>query len=122
MRVMYLVAPTIESGVEDALGRGWVQIARARFVTGENVDVRVVTRFSHMVPFAGPETRMVKAAGYESGGDLLPCYQDRWLEDMAQFEEFVRVGNGVWVGEEKGEEPAGAVEADPVLGKKAKRA
>jgi hypothetical protein len=93
--MIYLVAPAVHVGAAHAAASGWVRIAARRFVTGEGTDVRLVVRFSEMVPLMGAETPMVKAAGYEEGeGVLVP---DNWLRDMERFEEFAKKGNGVWV-------------------------
>ena len=94
-RVMYLVAPSVEAGVADALARGWRQIARTRFVTPENNDIWLVCRFNEFVPFRGEATPMIKAAGYDEGEGALVL--ENWIKDMERFEEFVESGAGEWV-------------------------
>ncbi len=91
---MYMVAPSTEAGVADALARGWRQIARTRFVTPENNDIRLVCRFNEFLPAPGV-TPMIKAAGYEDGEGALVL--DNWLRDMERFDDFVASGRGVWV-------------------------
>lgn len=93
-RVFYLVCPSVEAGVEDALGRGWRQVARARFVTDANEDVRLVTRFQEMIPFPGV-TPMVKGRGYDSGEGTL--FLERWIEDAGRFDAFAASGQGEWL-------------------------
>jgi hypothetical protein len=94
-RVMYLVAPSVEAGVADALARGWRQIARSRFVTPESNDIWLVCRFNEFVPFRGEATRLIKAAGYEDGEGALVL--ENWIKSMEKFDEFVESGQGVWV-------------------------
>ncbi len=91
---MYLVAPSVEAGVKDALARGWQQIARSRFVTPEKNDIVLVCRFNEFVPAPGV-TPMIKAAGYDEGEGALVL--DNWIRDMGRFDEFVASGRGVWV-------------------------
>jgi hypothetical protein len=93
-RVFYLVAPSVEVGVASALGRGWSQVARTRFVTEANEDVRLICRFHDLVPFPGV-TPMVRAEGYEDGTGAFSL--DRWVEDMGRFDDFVGSGRGEWI-------------------------
>jgi hypothetical protein len=96
--VFYLVAPSVEVGVADAASRGWRQVARARFVTAEKEDVRLICRFNELVPFPGGSTPMLRAAGYAEGAGLVEKHAlERWLEDMGRFDEFAESGEGVWL-------------------------
>lgn len=96
-RVFYLIAPSVEVGIADAVGRGWRQVARARFVTQQNEDVRLITRYHDLLPFPG-STPMVRARGYADGAGLAEKHAvDRWLEDMERFDGFAASGQGVWL-------------------------
>lgn len=99
MRVFYLVSPSVAVGISDAMSRGWRQVARGRFATGKNDDVRLITRFRELVPnekmgLPGP-TQMFRGLGYEDGEG---CFSlDRWIDDKGRFDEFVASGAGVWM-------------------------
>jgi len=98
MRVVYLVAASLDQGVKDCRERGWQQIAYTRFVTPERNDVRVVCRGSDVTPFAG-RTPLVKGSDYDEGpGEKAPQHmQDSWLKMRIDVDRFVEEGNGEWV-------------------------
>lgn len=97
MRVFYLVSPCIDGGIAEAKSRGWTQVARARFVTPDNEDVRLICRFSEFVPIPGG-TLMIRGQGYADGEGLAEKHRlEKWIEDMERFEAFVASGLGEWV-------------------------
>jgi hypothetical protein len=98
MRVVYLVAASLDQGVKDCRERGWQQIAYTRFVTTTREDVRVVCRGSDVTPFAG-RTPMVKGSDYDEGpGEKAPEHmKDAWLKMRIDVDRFVEEGNGIWV-------------------------
>jgi len=94
--IAYLIAPTEEQGIEEALSRGWTGIARLRYVTSRKDDVRIVARATDMVPFGG-QTPMMRGRGYKSGGDLTEGQKVAWEKNREEFNRFAIEGNGVWV-------------------------
>jgi hypothetical protein len=84
--------------VADAASRGWRQVARARFVTAEKEDVRLIWRFNDLWPFPGGETPMLRGRGYEDGEGLVMEHAlDLWIRDKQRFDEFAESGEGVWL-------------------------
>jgi hypothetical protein len=102
-RVLYLVAATEAQGDRDAAARGWVKIARARFVTPEPAkdDVRVVWRLDELIPLPGG-TLMIKGSDYEDGSES-EWEMKRWAGndgregEKDRFDRFVAEGNGEWI-------------------------
>ena len=87
--IVYLVAVSEIEAFKDAGRRGWERIARNRFVTQAKDDVRVVRRFTDLVPSKDGPTRLVKAADF-------PADPEEGT-DAAEFERFVAAGHGVWI-------------------------
>lgn len=85
---MYLVCASDAAGFADAEARGWTRIARSRFATPAKDDVRVVRRFSDMVPLPG-RTPLVKAADFPA--------EPASGSQAALFAEFVAAGSGEWI-------------------------
>lgn len=86
--ILYLVCADDEAGFADAAARGWTRLARSRFATQAKDDVRVVRRFSDMIPLAG-KTMMIKAADFPD--------EPKAESQAALFEAFVASGSGEWV-------------------------
>ncbi len=100
-RVVFLVAPSEAQGLQDAAARGWVRIARSRFVTQEKDDVRLACRMDDILVVPGG-TLMIRGADYYSGPSGADA-MNRWAEcregegERARFEKFVDAGAGRWI-------------------------
>jgi hypothetical protein len=95
--IAYLVCCSEERGIADCMERGWIGIARLRYVTPEKDDVRIVRRASDLVPLAG-KTPMLRGSDYEDG----PASDDeqamnRWIKEKDVFDSFVASGAGEWI-------------------------
>lgn len=87
--IFYLVATNEIEAFKEAGRRGWERIARNRFVTPAKDDVRVVRRFTDLVPAKDGPTRLVKAADFPA--------EPEDDTDAAAFGRFVADGHGVWI-------------------------
>lgn len=89
-RVAYLVAPTIQAGIEDGRNRaGWTQIAYTRFATEDRMDIRVIDRIRDCIPIPGG-TKLYKGKSYDEATN------EDWA-DKRQFESFIESGAGKWI-------------------------
>ena len=95
MSIIYLVAATLERGIADAAERGWERIAMARFATPAKDDIRVIRRYTDLLPMAG-KTPMLKGGDYDSGPDN-DYLLEGWVREKERFDQFVTEGHGVWV-------------------------
>jgi hypothetical protein len=93
--IAYLIAPTEQQGIDEALSRGWTGIARLRYVTERKDDIRIVSRATDMVPFGG-HTPMIKGEHY-GGEGLTEDQMVVWEKNRAEFDRFAVEGNGLWV-------------------------
>lgn len=96
--IAYLIAADIERGIKDCRARGWTQIARCLFVTGESrVDssrIQIVNRSAEL-PVQPGGTPMLKGSDYESGpGDYR---REAWVKEKDVFDRYVTEGAGRWV-------------------------
>jgi len=100
-RVIYLVAASEAKGIAEAEARGWVRIARGRFVTPGKDDIRLVCRLDDLAVLPGG-TPMLKAPDYDDGPDS-DWEMARWAGDerrvgeKTRFDKFVAEGHGRWV-------------------------
>ena len=99
--IMFLVASTDESGVADAMARGWTRIAARRFATPQRHDVRVIRSMVDLIVGQTPVVSMIKGSDYETGPAKGP-EQDplawlRWETEKPEFDKFVASGRGAWV-------------------------
>lgn len=83
MSIIYLIARDNASGRREALRRGWKMLGYARFATDDRDDVRLVTRFSEMVPM--PNLRLVRGPDFNTHPEA---------ED---FDGFVEQGLARWM-------------------------
>lgn len=83
MSVIYLIARNNASGRAEATRRGWKMLAYARFATPERDDVRLVTRFSEMVPM--PNLRLARGADFDAH------------PEAKEFDGFVEEGLARWL-------------------------
>jgi len=109
--IFYLLAPTTDQALAEAEKRGWTRIARARCVTPKRDEVRLISRFSDLVPVVSPHptkgatTWIMRAASYKDGPPATdPLGRLAWLGDeetgqvgdKAKFEKFIADGHGKW--------------------------
>lgn len=87
--IFYFVTTNEIEAFKEAGRRGWERIARNRFVTAAKDDVRVVRRFTDMVPAKDGPTRLVKAPDFPA--------ETAEGSEAAKFERFVADGHGVWI-------------------------
>lgn len=91
----YIVSATVGVGEADALSRGWIQLARHRFVTPERDYFQLITRFHELTPL-GNGNPICRVGDYESGpsgeGEL-----EAWMVEKEKFDQFVADGHGKWV-------------------------
>ena len=99
--IMFLVAATDESGVADAMARGWTRIAARRFATPQRHDVRVIRSMADLIIGQTPVVSMIKGSDYETGPaksrDEDPFAWLRWDQERPEFDKFVASGRGAWV-------------------------
>lgn len=99
--IMFLVAATDESGVADAMARGWTRIAARRFATPTRHDVRVIRSMVDLIVGQTPVAQLIKGSDYDTGPAKSkaedPLGWLRWEQEKPEFDKFVASGRGVWV-------------------------
>lgn len=92
----YMIGSTTIRAIEDARTRGWTQIAFGRFVTPQNVDVRVISRAADLIPFAD-KTPMLRSSCYDDPPAENEPAMEAWFKQQEMFDALVESGKGEWV-------------------------